>query len=249
MNEAEYKHFYDRVGKINGWNFSHVGCVSEGVKWDFYQEVSANCKQSDLLLDIGTGGAEALLSMTDAALFVVGIDQSMGMVEAANANLQKSGKSNIRVLHMDAEEINFPDGFFNVVSCRHSPFFVNEVVRVLANDGIFLTQQVSEGDKFNLKQAFGRGQSFGIQDGTSKHQYMSQLRIAGFKEVQSFEYDATEYYKSYEDVIFLLKHTPIIPNFGANDTDFAVLEKCIELNQTDKGIMTNSKRYMIIAKK
>lgn len=248
MNELEYKNFYNHVGNLNGWDFSKVKCISEGVKWDFYHEVSQRCKNSDILLDVGTGGGEALLSIAEAALLLVGIDNSVGMIETANVNLEQSGKLNVRILQMAADKIKFPENFFNVVSCRHSPFNAKEIANVLVNDGILLTQQVSEDDKINIKQAFGRGQSFSTQDGTLKNRYISELSEAGFKEIHSFEFDSTEYYQTYEDLLFMLKYTPIISNFGSNN-DFTILENFIEQNQTTKGIMTNAKRFMIIAKK
>ncbi len=52
-----------------------------------------------------------------------------------------------------------------------------------------------------------------------------------------------------EDLIFLLKHTPIIPNFGEEEEDFNILQKFIKANSSEKGIRTNSKRFMIIAVK
>jgi SAM-dependent methyltransferase len=249
MNELDYKNFYDRVGKSNGWDFSKVRCISEGEMWDFYNEVSQRCKKTDILLDIGTGGGEALLSISEAALYLVGIDNSVGMMETAIANLLSSGKSNVRILQMDADNLHFPKCFFNVVSCRHSPFCAKEVAHVLIDGGIFLTQQVSEDDKLNIKHAFGRGQSFGVQDGTLKDRHIAELSAVGFKNIQYFEFDATEYYRTYEDLVFLLKHTPIIQNFGKSENDFTVLKKFIEENQTSKGIKTNSKRFMIIAHK
>ncbi|CAG7652288.1 class I SAM-dependent methyltransferase [Paenibacillus allorhizosphaerae] len=248
MNELEYKHFYDRVGKINGWDFSKVNCISEGVKWNLYAEVMQSCKKSDLLLDIGTGGAEALLSIAEAALLLVGIDNSAGMLEAANANVASSKKSNVRILQMDADNLYFPSNFFNVVSCRHSPFCAKETARVLVKDGIFLTQQVSENDKLNLTTAFGRKREV-VEDGALKNKYIAELNEAGFSDIRSFDYDAAEYYKSYEDLIFLLKHAPIVPNFGKAENDFAMLEKFIEQHQTSKGIVTNSKHFMITARK
>ncbi len=249
MNRFEYKNFYDKVGRLNGWDFSKLKVVTEGKQWDFYNAVTQICKKSDILLDIGCGGGEKMLSITDSALLLVGIDHSNGMMQTASANLQKSKKTNVRFIHMDAENLEFPSSFFNVVSCRHSGFYAKEVVNVLVKDGVFLTQQVSDNDKFNIKQAFGRGQQFGTDKGILKDKYLSELAEAGFTDIQSFEYDAIEYYESYEDLVFLLKHTPIVPDFGECDNDFDILQKFIERNQTYKGIMTNSKRFMIIAKK
>lgn len=122
MNSQEYKQFYDRVGILNGWDFSQVRCISEGVKWDFYDEVKKECKDSDILLDIGTGGGENLLSMSSSANLLIGIDLSHAMVETARQNLQKAEKPNVRFMQMDAQQLQFPESHFNVVSCKHSLF-------------------------------------------------------------------------------------------------------------------------------
>ncbi|MBP1992251.1 class I SAM-dependent methyltransferase [Paenibacillus eucommiae] len=249
MDEFAYKNFYDTVGKMNGWDFSKVKCHTEGTAWNFYDEVVQSCKRSDLLLDIGTGGGEALLNITEAALLLVGIDISSGMIETANRNLTTSQKMNVRFLQMAAENLDFPANFFNVVSCRQSNFSANQVAKVLVPQGVFLTQQVSEDDKLNIKQAFKRGQNFGITDGTLKNKYIKELTEAGFSDIHSFDFVTTEFYETYEDLIFLLKHTPIIPKFGQYEHDFDLLHTFIAENQTEKGIRTNAKRFVIIAKK
>ncbi|GMX61368.1 class I SAM-dependent methyltransferase [Paenibacillus elgii] len=248
MNSMDYKQFYDKVGKTNGWDFSNVKCISEGTKWDFYTEVTKACKKSDLLLDIGTGGGEAILSIAEAALLLVGIDQSTGMIETAINNLVNSGRANVRFLQMDAQELHFPENFFNIVTCRHSVFYAKEIAKVLVKDGIFLTQQVSENDKLNIKEAFGRGQALGTTGGTLKHRCIAELSEAGFTDIQSFDCNAIEFYQTAEDLIFLLKHTPIIPNFGQTEFDFQILQQFITEDQTEKGIKTNSERFMIIAR-
>lgn len=112
-----------------------------------------------------------------------------------------------------------------------------------------MTQQVSESDKSNIKMAFGRGQSLNEKDGTLKERYIQELHEGGFTHVQAFEYDATEYYERPEDLLFLLKHTPIVPDFGQDQKDFNTLNDFIETNRTDKGIRTNSKRFLIIGEK
>ncbi|MGM0879176.1 MAG: class I SAM-dependent methyltransferase [Bacillota bacterium] len=248
MNELEYKNFYDKVGKINGWNFSELKCALEGVKWDFYEEVTKRCKGSDILLDIGTGGGENVLNIASSVFFLVGIEISSGMMETAQSNLRKSGLSNVRFFHMPSDELQFPADFFDVVTSRHAPFNSIEVAKVLKKSGTFLTQQVSEGDKLNIKRAFNRGQSV-KEVGALKERYIRELKEAGFSEIQAFDYDAIDYYQRPEDLIFLLKHTPTIPNFGEEKQDFDILNNFIKNNRNEKGIYTNSKRFLIIAKK
>ncbi|WP_046212886.1 class I SAM-dependent methyltransferase [Paenibacillus wulumuqiensis] len=248
MRESQYKAFYDRVGLDNGWDFSRMKCETEGAAWDFYGEISRRCRPDDLLLDIGTGGGEALLELADAARLLVGVEQSTGMMQTAAANLAASGKHNVRILQMDARELQFPDGFFNIVSCRHAPFDEYETFRVLADGGVFLTQQVSEGDKRNLVQAFGREQER-QPDGTLMNRYLDGLEQAGFRNVRCEQYDADEYYATAEDLVFLLKHAPIIPDFGRDAEDFVILDRFVQEYRTDRGIVTNSKRFMIMADK
>ncbi|NBI30163.1 class I SAM-dependent methyltransferase [Chengkuizengella marina] len=249
MNELKYQDFYDIVGKENGWDFSKLKCTSEGVKWNFYDEVMKKCKSSEILLDIGTGGGESVLKISSSVYFVVGIDISSGMMETAQSNLRKSNVSNVRFCQLDSDDLQFPVGFFDIVSCRHAPFNSIEISKVLKKDGIFLTQQVSEGDKLNLKTAFGRGQSFGEEDGTLKERYVQELKEAGFSNVQTFDENAFVYYERPEDLIFLLKHTPIIPRFGEEKQDLDILRSFIEKNSNSKGIYSNSKRFLIIATK
>lgn len=237
MKESEYRAFYDRVGPDNGWDFSRMKYESQGIAWDLYKEVAGHCAPHDLLLELA-----------DAALLLIGVEQSAGMMQRAAANLAASDQRNVRILQMDARALQFPDGFFNIISCRHAPFSASETARVLAPDGVFLTQQVSEGDKWNLVQAFGREQER-QPDGTLLNRYTEELHAAGFRHIHSDEYDAVEYYATVEDLIFLLKHAPIIRNFGGQAEDFAILDRFVQEYGTDQGIQTNSKRFKIVARR
>ncbi|MCQ0955853.1 class I SAM-dependent methyltransferase [Bacillus cereus] len=249
MNELEYKNFYDKVGRLNGWDFSKIKCETVGDSWDFYGEVKERCELSDTLLDVGTGGGENVLNIASSAKLLIGIDNSNGMIETAQSNFKKSGVQNVEFFQMDSEALTFPPAHFDIASSCHAPFIASELAKVMKQGAFFLTQQVSEHDKLNLKEAFGRGQCFGERDGTLKEKYMRELISAGFEVVQVREYDVTNYYSTTEDLIFLLKHTPIIPNFGEEEEDFNILQKFIKSNSSEKGIRTNSKRFMIIAVK
>lgn len=241
--------FYEAVGKANGWDFSRLRSRTEGELWNFYQLVAENTQSSDTLLDIGTGGGEKVLEIAASFFTVTGIDRSKAMIETAKANLAKTDFSHVCFLEASSETLPFRESSFDRLSSRHAPFNAKEIWRVLKKGGTFYTQQVSEADKANLKDAFGRGQSFGERDGELRDAYERDLAAAGFSEMEIREYDAVEYLERREDLLFLLLHTPIIPSFGEQEGDFDRLQEFIEQNQTGKGIRTNSKRFLIIAKK
>lgn len=247
MASFDYRTFYEQVGSRNGWDFSKVKCVCEGTQTELYEEVAKICKKSDLLLDIGTGGGEAVLAIAEAVLLLVGIDRSRAMIETANKNAAESGHLPVRFLQMDADRLEFPEGFFQIVTCRHSEFNAAEIARVLAKGGTFLTQQVGEADKANLKEAFGRGQAYWTEAGSLKERYLTELREAGFRNRRALDWSVTEYYQTPEDLLFLLKHTPIIPDFGETEEDFRILRNFVQENQTEKGIRTTSERFLLIS--
>ncbi|WP_145052875.1 class I SAM-dependent methyltransferase [Paenibacillus xylanexedens] len=245
----QYEAFYEQIGAINGWDFSSMQVVSEGVLWDLYTEVIRHIRPSDLLLDIGTGGGEALLSHAEAASLLVGIDLSHGMIQTAQRNLLASGRSNVRFMQMNAEQLQFPDQFFNMIACRHAPFCASEAYRVLADGGMFLTQQVRENDKYNIKEAFGLEATEDLPTSPLAERYVNELHEAGFRDIQLKEYNATEYYARPEDLLFLLTHAPIIPGFGEQVTDVQTLQHLIQQYQCDLGIRTNAARFLITARK
>lgn len=249
MNNVDYQDFYNNVGKQNGWDFSKLKVKIEGNKLELFDEIVKYCTLSQSLLDIGTGGGELLLTISKNIHHAIGIDLSPEMIVTAKKNAKQLNVTNVEFYEMSASDLHLLQQSFDIITCRQAPFDVGEINQVLKPNGLFITQQVSEHDKLNLKQAFQRGQSYGVESDTLKHFQIEQLRNAGFKIIEVFDYNVTEYYETPEDLIFLLKHTPIIEHFGKGKEDFDILNSFISENITDKGIKTNSARYIILAKK
>lgn len=102
---------------------------------------------STRLLDVATGsGAVAL----PAALrvgprgHVTGIDLSAAMLQQAKEAIGARGLSNVDLLKMDAEHLDFPDASFDAVTCSFGIFFfpdmgsaLNEMYRVCKPGGLF----------------------------------------------------------------------------------------------------------------
>ena len=249
MDSLSEEAFYDKVGKMIGWDFSQVQCKTEGVILDFHEEILRRSKSTDVLLDIGTGGGESLLELASHVHLLIGIDLSKEMIAKAKESLRATEANNVKFFQMDSESLQFPSGFFDMITSRQAPFSAEQVFRTLKKGGMFLSQQVGEADKLNIKKAFGRGQGFHNKDGLLKECYIKKLYEAGFTKVQSIEYDAIEYYQRPEDLLFLLTHTPIVPNFGQEKQDDEILASFIKENLTDQGIRTNCQRFLIMAEK
>lgn len=104
------KSFYDRIGAINGWDFRSVRSVTEGAAWDYGAKVTELCRPADVLLDIGTGGGEALLPLAAAVRLAIGIDRSPGMIEVARRHASLSSACHVRYACMEAEALIFLTG-------------------------------------------------------------------------------------------------------------------------------------------
>lgn len=246
----EEKKFYNKVGKDIGWDFSVLASrtVVEGKTWDFLRVVNGYLHKDTVLLDIGTGGGEKILQLAECCKRIVGIDNSSEMINKAKENLAESNKSNVEFMVAESDCLPFEDHSFDIVTSRHAPFDSKEIGRVLKENGLFITQQVGEDDKRNIKEVFGRGQGSGRKSGDLMRRYAQELGDAGFEIVRKDRYDASEYYKDIRDILFLLEHTPTIPGFDSNKDGHA-LERLEREFKTDKGIKTNSERFLLIARK
>ena len=102
---------------------------------------------------------------------------------------------------------------------------MNEVFRVLKKDGVFVSEDVSADDCQELKELFGRGQNF-----NEEPLYKSILQEcvdAGFEEIKLIRFDEIEYYKTADDLKFLLSNTPILGGFD-DEKDLPILNEYIE---------------------
>jgi ubiquinone/menaquinone biosynthesis C-methylase UbiE len=72
----------------------------------------------DVILDVGTGSGLVVRELSKTApsvSLVVGIDSSEEMIRLACRRAASAGLRKVKFLKMAAEEMLFPDGFFDVV--------------------------------------------------------------------------------------------------------------------------------------
>ena len=102
----------------------------------------------DVILDVGTGSGLAvreLCKTMPSVGLVTGIDSSEGMIRLARRRAASADLRNVRFLKMNAEELPFPNDFFDLVisncgmSERLADFSqcVKEIFRVLRPGGVF----------------------------------------------------------------------------------------------------------------
>jgi phosphatidylethanolamine/phosphatidyl-N-methylethanolamine N-methyltransferase len=80
-------------------------------------------KGGDRVLEVGVGtGINALLYPTDCD--VTGIDLSASMLDKARERVARKGLTNVRLLEMDAANLKFADGSFDIV---YAPYVISVV--------------------------------------------------------------------------------------------------------------------------
>lgn len=244
-NSEEEKHFYDKIGKILGWDFSNIKYdVIDNSKFQYFDEVNKYVSKDTVLLDIGTGGGEKLINLvSDNCLMKIGTDFSKEMIRTANKNIPLK-YCNIKFFEMNSENLLFPQDFFDIVCARHTPFNIDEIFRVLKLDGIFISEQVDEDDCLELKNIFERGQGYKVEI-KLKEKIQKELSKMDFKKVEFYDIVQEEYYETEEDLLFLLKNTPIISDFGEKEHDYEKFNCYVEKNITNKGIYLERKLFGI----
>lgn len=239
---------YKKPVKVKGWDFSQIKVIEEGPNIEYAKIVESRLEKNKTLLDIGTGGAERLLGFALKVDEAIAIDVDRKMIETAAENLSKCGLQNVALILCDSEKLPIMAANIDVVICRQAPFNAREVARVLKQRGIFVTQQVSEGDKRNFKTVFRRGQDYGRRSGTKKRRYLRMLRESGMQVIEERTINTIEYYQSMDDVIFLIANTPMILDFDFGKEQDK-LKEIEEKFRTTQGIKTNSERFLIVGKK
>lgn len=101
----------------------------------------------DVVLDVGTGSGVAAIETCKAAPSVglaVGIDRSSAMIRLACKKAGRARLRNVRFYEMAAEDLRFPDGFFEVaisncgIAVTNFTKGMREVLRVLKPGGVLV---------------------------------------------------------------------------------------------------------------
>lgn len=143
MNGIKLWSAEERLG-IQGWDFTPLAgrMAEEETGWSYRDAVLALMRKHPeaVLLDMGTGGGEFLLSLNPPPGRTYATEGYPPNYELCARLLPAYG---IQVLPAgEDDELPFPDESFDLVFNRHESYSAREVRRVLKPGGVFVTQQV-----------------------------------------------------------------------------------------------------------
>lgn len=250
------KKFYE---KVSDWDFSQINYLEENyTNWDLYEVLKNISTKNSKILDLGTGGGEKLLKYFPECQEILGTDYSPEMIKTANQNLVKSNRKNITFQVMNNLNMTTKDNYYDIVVARHTVIDASQIYKTLKKDGILLLRGVDKLDCWSLKLLFNKGQCFFDEKPISQIDYEDIIK-AGFKNVELIPIHIKEYYKTKEDLLALLLKAPILDDFSEleenvkaysnEEINMNLLNKYIEENTYEKGILLIRRYYGIIATK
>lgn len=234
------------VGERQGWDFSKVRDGRDPVPWDYPQVVRQYLKQTDTVLDVGTGGGETFLSLASSFARGHGVDASPEMIEVANSNATDEQYSHIAFSVMDANDLDFESQSFDVVLNRHSVVNVDEVIRILRPNGYFITQSVGHQNTQNIFSAFGwTFADFGDESWLTTREIANLFQQQGANIRTYAEYDVPYWFEDVESLVFWLKAVPLPEPFDMTK-HWQHVNQIIDICSTSRGIETNEHRELLI---
>ena len=160
MNNTELikKWEAEESAAFKGWDFSRLNGRWDFPEppWDYRTIVKSYLKDTDILLDMGTGGGEILLTIEHPHTNTYVTEAYLPNYELCKKVLAPLGITVARTFTDENfnsdDKLPFEDDFFDVVINRHESFDLSEVNRVLKSGGYFITQQVGNKNCYEFAQ-------------------------------------------------------------------------------------------------
>jgi ubiquinone/menaquinone biosynthesis C-methylase UbiE len=144
-----------------------------------------------VVLDVATGGGHTALKFAPLVAQVIATDITVKMLEKAEAFVTGEGIENVVFELVDAENLPFVEGSFDLVTCRIAPHhfgncprFVQESARVLKAGGLLVVQDhvVPEDEQAARHvNAFERLRDPSHNRAYAENEWVSMLRAAGLE--------------------------------------------------------------------
>ena len=234
---------------FSGWDFSYLDgrMVSEELPWDYAALAKSRLASAGSLLDMGTGGGEALADLAPLPRIAFASEAYLPNLKTAANRLRPLG---VHVVAVDSQEafLPFRQSSFALVINRHESFTPAALSRILAPGGIFLTQQVGGRDNIQLNEFLQEEVQFEYID-WSCQAAVDSLQQAGFEILRQEEVFPQVVFKDFTAVLFYLRVIEWqIADFSVQRYEKRLLD-IYRLMDEEGEFRTRSHRFLIEARK
>ena len=229
---------------VEGWDFSWFEgrATEQRPSWGYARLQGERMALAERALDLQTGGGEVLASIPAPPPVLVATEGWAPNAELARKRLAPVGGTVVEVAE-DAD-LPFPDRSFDLVTSRH-PVSVrwDEVARVLAPGGTYLSQQVGVGSVRELTDAVLGPQP--VNFGRHPERARAAATAAGLDVVDlRAETLRMEFFDIAAVVVFLRKVIWIVPGFSVERYRPALLALHEQI-EADGPFVAHSTRFLI----
>jgi SAM-dependent methyltransferase len=237
----------------------HGRLDSQPLPWDYSATVVRHGCHSPDLLDLGTGGGEWLAALSYRPPLSVATEAWPPNVAIARARLEPLGVAVVQVqpardntgqpVEGRASPLPFADEAFHLVVDRHESFDVDEVARILAPRGWFITQQVDAGNDAEYRALFGMTGPVSNADSRWESWLPDQLERAGLHVVERASAPLVQVIRDVGALAWGLKAIPwMVPEFSIDRYRKHLREIQARID-TDGPITVRQRRFWVRAQK
>ena len=232
--------------KFSGWDFSYLKgrLIREHPPWEYNKMAKELMKNSNSVLDMGTGGGELFSTFAPFPQKTVAAEGYKPNIPIAKKKLEPLG---IKVMEIDnVAKLPFKEEEFDLILNKHAAFNAKEVFRILKKEGIFLTQQVAEDFAEDLTEIFNSKRGIpGLNLEKAKKQFID----AGFEVIKEDSWKGKMTFCDVSALVYYLKAVPwTIPDFSVK-RDFEILKKLQKQKEAGKELSFKRSFYLIKARK
>ena len=239
----------EEVRPFSGWDFSYLDgrMIEDQPPWSYSSRAADLMRQAASVLDMGTGGGERLLELKEFwPGKVVATEDYPPNIKLAAERLSIFGVQVVDVKLSDTGPLPFSSNEFDLVLNRHSGLNAQDVARILAPAGTFLTQQIHGLWAADLLAAFHAQPAW--PDSTLQ-KYVPQLESAGLTITAARDWSGRLSFTDVGAIVYYLRAVPwLVPGFSVETHSKCLLALQAQLD-SGADLTFTARKYLVEAHK
>jgi SAM-dependent methyltransferase len=221
--------------------------IQDQVPWSYSSRAAELLGRSSSVIDLDTGGGERLLDLqSDWPKRVVATEHYPPNLKLATERLSPFGVPVLDVHLTDTGLLPLADGEFDLVLNRHASFNADEVARILAPGGVFLTEQIHALWAQDLLAVFNAKPPW---PNDTLEEHVARLKAAGLTIANAQDWSGRLSFTDVGAIVYYLKAVPwLVPGFSVetHSQDLLALQRRLE---SGAGLVFEAREYLVEAHK